>query len=254
MILRRITQHVRDQNWTAIAIDFVIVVVGVFLGIQLGNWNAVRADARDQRAMLVQVHNDLAPRLEGWRRSNEEFGIQEDANSRFVIDALMAGELSEADTARFDEGLVSLVNWRGIDISLLARRMESTELLTDFQGKQGEDILVRLHLLWTRAEQFTEGHEARSHHARDVIFSRVFMQPGSYNPPQSVSLTPIYDFDALVQDEEFRNAAAQLYYFTNAGSAQSHETYLAIAELVGRLEEELYPDGNVPAINQGLSQ
>jgi hypothetical protein len=35
MILRRITQHVREQNWTAIAIDFVIVVTGVFIGIGL---------------------------------------------------------------------------------------------------------------------------------------------------------------------------------------------------------------------------
>jgi len=44
MILRRITQHVQDQNWTAIGIDFVIVVVGVFIGIQVSNWNAARQD------------------------------------------------------------------------------------------------------------------------------------------------------------------------------------------------------------------
>jgi hypothetical protein len=28
MILRRVTEHVRDQNWFAVGIDFVIVVVG----------------------------------------------------------------------------------------------------------------------------------------------------------------------------------------------------------------------------------
>ena len=44
MILRRITQHVKDQNWTAIAIDFVIVVVGVFIGIQVSNFNEARKD------------------------------------------------------------------------------------------------------------------------------------------------------------------------------------------------------------------
>ena len=36
MLLRRVIEHVRDQNWTAIAIDFVIVVAGVFVGIQVG--------------------------------------------------------------------------------------------------------------------------------------------------------------------------------------------------------------------------
>ena len=29
MLLHRVTEHVREQNWTAIAIDFVIVVLGV---------------------------------------------------------------------------------------------------------------------------------------------------------------------------------------------------------------------------------
>ena len=47
MILRRITKHVRDQNWFAVGIDFCIVVIGVFIGIQVANWN----DARSQRAL-----------------------------------------------------------------------------------------------------------------------------------------------------------------------------------------------------------
>lgn len=42
MLLRRIIEHVKAQNWTAIAIDFVIVVVGVFIGIQVSNWNDAR--------------------------------------------------------------------------------------------------------------------------------------------------------------------------------------------------------------------
>lgn len=39
MLLRRITQHVKNQNWFAVFLDFVIVVVGVFIGIQVANWN-----------------------------------------------------------------------------------------------------------------------------------------------------------------------------------------------------------------------
>ena len=42
MILRRVIAHFRKQEWTAIAIDFVIVVVGVFMGIQAQTWNAAR--------------------------------------------------------------------------------------------------------------------------------------------------------------------------------------------------------------------
>ena len=35
MILRRVIQHVRKQEWTALAIDFVIVVIGV-VGVIVG--------------------------------------------------------------------------------------------------------------------------------------------------------------------------------------------------------------------------
>jgi len=44
MILRRVIEHVKEQNWTAVALDFFIVVVGVFIGIQVANWNEARGD------------------------------------------------------------------------------------------------------------------------------------------------------------------------------------------------------------------
>lgn len=48
MNLRRIIEHIKNQQWTAVAIDFVIVVVGVFVGIQVSNWNQARVT--DQQA------------------------------------------------------------------------------------------------------------------------------------------------------------------------------------------------------------
>ena len=59
MLLRRITQHVKDQNWFAVALDFVIVVVGVFIGIQVANWNAARSDARAERLLLERLHDEI---------------------------------------------------------------------------------------------------------------------------------------------------------------------------------------------------
>ena len=59
MILRRVIAHFRKQEWTAIAIDFLIVVVGVFIGIQVSNWNAGRADRVSERQYLGQLRQDL---------------------------------------------------------------------------------------------------------------------------------------------------------------------------------------------------
>jgi hypothetical protein len=35
MLLRRVIEHVTSQNWTAVALDFVVVVVGVVIGIEV---------------------------------------------------------------------------------------------------------------------------------------------------------------------------------------------------------------------------
>ncbi len=67
MLLRRVIEHVRRQEWTAIAIDFVIVVVGVFIGIQVANWNEGRVnDARATR-YLERIQSDLEADLGNYR-------------------------------------------------------------------------------------------------------------------------------------------------------------------------------------------
>ncbi len=59
MLLRRITKHVKDQNWTAVGIDFFIVVVGVFIGIQVANWNDAQGDRHREILILQNIANDI---------------------------------------------------------------------------------------------------------------------------------------------------------------------------------------------------
>ena len=56
MVVRRFRDHVAEHNWFAVAVDFLIVVAGVFVGIQASNWNQARlnrAEGRAYRAMLI---------------------------------------------------------------------------------------------------------------------------------------------------------------------------------------------------------
>jgi len=67
MLLRRAIEHVKRQEWTAIAIDFVIVVVGVFIGIQVANWNEARVDDARATNYLERIQNDLEADLSNYR-------------------------------------------------------------------------------------------------------------------------------------------------------------------------------------------
>ena len=64
MLLRRITQHVKDQNWFAVSIDFVIVVVGVFIGIQVANWNDVQNDKAGLAASLERLDKEVSHNID----------------------------------------------------------------------------------------------------------------------------------------------------------------------------------------------
>lgn len=59
MLLRRVTKHVKDQNWFAVGVDFVIVVIGVFIGIQVANWNTARIDRAEESAFLKTLQQDV---------------------------------------------------------------------------------------------------------------------------------------------------------------------------------------------------
>ena len=59
MLLRRITEHVKAQNWFAVGIDFVIVVVGVFMGLQVQVWSNGRADRQQEKQIVADLLADL---------------------------------------------------------------------------------------------------------------------------------------------------------------------------------------------------
>ena len=59
-MLRRISEHVKKQNWLAVAIEFLIIAVGVFMGLQVQEWNQQRIDRNKEQAYLERLSADFA--------------------------------------------------------------------------------------------------------------------------------------------------------------------------------------------------
>jgi hypothetical protein len=72
MLLRRIMLHLRKQEWTAVAIDFVIVVVGVVIGIQVANWNEERQVRVEERQLISRLSAEFDAGLERAREIENE--------------------------------------------------------------------------------------------------------------------------------------------------------------------------------------
>ncbi|WP_118857623.1 hypothetical protein [Sphingomonas mesophila] len=59
MILRRASENIRKENWVGVAIEFVLVVLGVFFGILAANWNEERLARRETAELLSQLNGEL---------------------------------------------------------------------------------------------------------------------------------------------------------------------------------------------------
>jgi hypothetical protein len=150
MILRRLTENLRKQNWTAIAIEFVIVVLGVFVATQVADWSAREADKRRGHAYVQRLIADAEFDLANRRRDLAYFDAvnegalqanalmrQASPNSRaLVIAAYRATEYSynPATRATWDEivssgdvgllpteAVTSLATYHSIDLALDTR-------------------------------------------------------------------------------------------------------------------------------------
>ena len=97
MFLRRIAENLRVQNWTAVALDFLIVVVGVFIGMQVSNWNQERVEKRETERLLV----NLMPELKGQLQFFNDVRAYYAATRRYADKALGgwggAANVSDAD-------------------------------------------------------------------------------------------------------------------------------------------------------------
>ena len=104
MILRRLAQSIRQQDWFAVVVETMIVVLGVFLGLQVNNWNTARQAAQEETALLVQMHDAFAADIEDSELSLE---FQDEAIEalRYILRTIQTGEEPE-DREAFLNALV----------------------------------------------------------------------------------------------------------------------------------------------------
>jgi len=59
MILGRLGDRLKRQDWIAVAIELTLLIVGVFLGIQVANWNDQRKERQLESAYLARIAQDV---------------------------------------------------------------------------------------------------------------------------------------------------------------------------------------------------
>jgi hypothetical protein len=130
MILRRLTENLRAQNWTAITIEFLIVVIGVFIGTQVANWNQGRLAKVETQRMLEQLVPELQSQIEFFDSVKTYY-----ATSRRFADLALAGW---TDNARLSDSDFVIAAYQASQVTGIGTNAENWAIT--FGGDQLRNI------------------------------------------------------------------------------------------------------------------
>ena len=199
MILRRLAENLKHQHWTAIGIELVIVVLGVFIGMQVSNWNAERED--DHRAAMFTQHLKEDLREEAWGYQLQiAYNQQVRANAERAEGAL-TGE------APLDDEALLVVAYRATQYrQKLRRRATYDELISTgtiglIRDRALRDLAMRVYSMPTIDNFVREGLESRYREAFrmtvPIAVQRALAQRCGDKP------TPVGDYASLAHSLDY---------------------------------------------------
>ena len=104
MILRRFMKHITDQNWFAVGLDVLVVITGIFLGMQVTEWNQDRKDRLEEQKYLERLFVDMDGAISDFY-SNLDWDRDRLISQQLILDSLRSGVLREEDRETFETGL-----------------------------------------------------------------------------------------------------------------------------------------------------
>ena len=107
MLLRRLSQNLREQNWAAVALDFLIVVVGILVGMQANGWSESRKAEREAAYYVSRLSDELTATVNRFDQEIEGGRVLAD-RSLAAYRMLRANELTDATKEEFEANFIAI--------------------------------------------------------------------------------------------------------------------------------------------------
>jgi len=171
MILRRLAFAFRKQDWFTVMVEIIIVVLGVFIGLQVNNWNEARQHQNSEAKYLDRFADEIEMTIAQIR---DERAFSQDAVG--TIENFTAQLFRSSAT---DEELVSAANDFLTTGALFANFKPNRTTFDDLITTGNFDIigdetiqrsLIGLHARYDDAESTIEGNIAWIQQGEDRIY------------------------------------------------------------------------------------
>ena len=254
MILRKLANAFAKQQWSIVFLEIVILVTGIFIGLQVDDWNENRKLRALERDYLLRLYDDIDRSREDASSNIDEMAEQFELQG-FVLDRLRKCQLADDEREKFSDGIAQVGQF--YPTSLVRDTIDELASVGHTSVIRNQDVRKALADLDRRDE--------RSSSILDYIVNRATPQivyvdsratihiegsetdPFAYTPGSMKLGAVDFDFAALCKDPRYLSAMSSIRFMTRVlilGNEGSLRRYAAAKTLI---EGEL---GYQPAVTE----
>ena len=243
MIIRRLADALREQNWITVVLEVMIVVVGIFIGLQVDGWNEGRKKQQNIEAQLLRIAADAAVLISEADRLLVDFDNRI-ARVQIALDVLDGTPLSEVNTLAFELALDESYQLNEVEVDLPSLDI----LMSTGDIDRVADTNVRNSLL-ALANEWRERKIVIAHvrSLLDIVNQDIFKGIGydivglEAERSDGAQFKIRYDLDSLRADLGFRAALSNAARMQGYGRSQTVLARAALKAAVDSLENRTSP-------------
>jgi hypothetical protein len=243
VIIRRLAVALREQNWITVVLEVMIVVVGIFIGLQVDGWNEGRKKQQNIEAQLFRIADDAAALISEADRLIVGFDNRI-ARVQIALDVLDGTPLSDLNTLAFELALDESYQLNEVEVDLPSLDI----LMSTGDIDQVADANVRNALL-ALASEWRERKIVIAHvrSLLDIVNQDIFKGIGydivglEAERDDGAVFKIRYDLDKLRADLGFRAALSNAARMQGYGRSQTVMARAALKAAVDSLEQRTSP-------------
>lgn len=225
----------REQDWFAVAIEFVIVVAGIFVGLQVTEWNERRQLREREVNYLQRLAEDLA-------RMETEFAaiLKRDGGRHGVtLRAFRALEGCDATLATPDDFRITFAGYQSQPTVTLIERtyeeMVSSGALASMADQRISGEIAGLFGALRNYKGFVENVRVSLPVIDRVLWRSIDLSYDAEGRP----VLRQFDFDAACRNRELRNAAWEITDLIWDWETATLAASIQLGQLITRLDQHL---------------
>ena len=233
MILNRLSRAIAKQNWGTVVLEILVVVVGIFLGLRVDDWNESRKNRQLESVYLDKLYADVSTMRQELDRNRAR---AQEARQRMIAAVLALESCTTDDQAKSDlKFTLERYQVQG-PISYLGATYD--EMVESGALARIEDHQLKQQIAYSYSQLADHNTNQRAMRVSMPVVDRIVWEAVAYTvTPGNGAPVVSFDMPALCDNTEFRNALVEmidLQWDTETGARRGLES---VDELLTSLEK-----------------